>query len=64
MNIPEYIHKKGLYYLHKKYGLPKSSLSGWLNKPPGWKPSVTVRLAFERIQEIEGDNTNQNEKPN
>jgi hypothetical protein len=55
MNIPEYIHKKGLYYLHKKYGLPKSSLSGWLNKPPEWEPSVTVRLAFERIIEIEGD---------
>jgi hypothetical protein len=28
MNIPEYIHKKGLYYLHKKYGLPKKLALG------------------------------------
>ena len=55
MNIPEYIKSKGLYYLHKKYGLSKGSLSSWANNPPEWEPSVVIRLAFERIAEIEGD---------
>lgn len=53
MNIPQFITEKGPYYLHKKYGLSKSSLNLWQNKGEEWSPSPLISLAFERIKQIE-----------
>ena len=53
MNVPKFIRNKGPYYLHKRYGLSKGSLSLWKNKGEDWEPSPLVRLAFERIEQLE-----------
>ena len=50
MNIPKYITDKGPYYLHKQYGLAKSSLNLWQNKGEDWKPSALISLCFEMIE--------------
>ena len=53
-SVKQYTNQKGFSYLHKKYGLPKGSLSRWMRGIGS--VSTIIRLGFYAIDQIEKGN--------